>query len=259
MITATNGNDSLKWAKHTCVECMRHLHSHLEIIIVAEGELEMKVGDKTYDICAGYGIFVSPFEPHEFHSRKFNRCTVLMFSGELIPNFCEATRNKITTRHIFAISPQSFDLAECLLVSVDGVAEYFEAQAVLAPLCLDILRGCEFAHGRRLLESSAERAFEYISTHFSENISQESVARAVGLHPVTLSKIFSKKMGVGFNDCVRYVRCINAATMIKSSYATFTEIAMACGFGSVRSFNRNFIIVYGVTPTEYKKGTITPT
>ena len=66
--------------------------------------------------------------------------------------------------------------------------------------------------------------------------------------------MFSEKMGVGFNDCVRYLRCKNAAVMIKSRDMTFTEIALACGFGSVRSFNRSFKEVYGVTPSEYKSG-----
>ncbi len=257
MLVGGNEKNSFSSERHTNVECVRHLHSHLEIIIVTEGVLNMRVSNSDYAINAGQGIFVSAFEPHEFHSPEYNKCTVLMFSRELVLNFCEFLQNKRTASHIFAVSDQSRALIERILPEKDSETGYFEVQAVLSPVCLDILQGCVFKEGNRVLEDSAERAFEYISTHFSEDISLASVARAVGLHPVTLSKTFSKKVGVSFNSCVQYLRCTHAATMIKSQSATFTEIAMACGFGSVRSFNRSFKTVYGVTPTEYKESGIT--
>ena len=253
MLEMESGTESFSWARHKNVECVRHLHAHLEIVIVTEGELNMKIGNADYAIKAGQGVFISAFEPHEFVYKKDNRCTVLMFSRELMADFFALIQSKTTVSHIFAISNPCNELLESLLVGDEGGAGYFSAQALLSPLCLDILRGCEFADGRSFPKNSAERAFEYISAHFSENLSLGTVARAVGLHPVTLSKMFSGNMGVSFVDCLGYIRCKNAAAMIKSRDITFTEVAMACGFGSVRSFNRNFRSVYGVTPTEYKR------
>lgn len=241
-----------KWATHTNVECMRHLHPHVEIIEVTEGVLNMRVCNSDYAISAGQGVFVSAFEPHEFHSAQYNRCRVLMFSPELVSTFCEALRGKRTASHIFAVSGASRAVAEGILSGESGVLETIEAQALLYPICLDALRGCTFEDGGRIVGSSAERAFEYMNSHFFENISLDIVAHATGIHPVALSKMFSKRMGVGFNDCVRYLRCRHAAYLISGSDATFTEIAYSCGFGSVRSFNRTFKTVYGVTPGEYR-------
>ena len=243
-----------RWATHTNVECVRHLHPHLEIIEVTEGVLNMRVGNSDYVIPAGQGVFVCAFEPHEFHSEHNNRCRVLMFSPGLVSTFCEALRGKRTSSHIFAVSGASRAVAESILSRDGGVLGTLEAQALLYPICLDALRGCSFEDGKRIADSSTERAFEYMNAHFAKSISLDDVARAVGLHPVTLSKMFSQKIGVGFNDCVRYLRCRHAAYLINASDATFTEIAYSCGFGSVRSFNRSFKAVYGITPGEYREG-----
>ena len=253
MLVLKGGAESFSWARHTGVECVRHLHPHLEIIIVTEGVLHMRVRGCDYVINSGHGIFVFAFEPHEFHSPKHNKCTVLMFSRELAMNFYELLRSKTVASHIFAVSDQSQALLKRILPKDGYEVGYFEAQALLAPICLDILQGCEFTDGNCAPEGYAERAFEYINAHYADNISLESVAHAIGVHPVTLSKIFAKNMGVGFNSCVQNLRCINASTMIKSQSATLTEIAMACGFGSVRSFNRSFKSFFGITPSEYRE------
>lgn len=253
MLVTESGAELFSWAKHTNVECVRHSHAHLEIIIVTEGVLDMRVRNADYRIKEGQGIFVSAFEPHEFHSPSENRCKVIMFSRELASKLSEYLKSKKVSSHIFAVSESSRALAKTILSPHDRETNSFETQALLSSLCLDIVEGCTFEDGRHVQEDSLERAFKYINDHFSENISLESVARAIGLHPVTLSKTFSQKMGVSFNASVKCIRCTHAAAAIKGGDATFTEIAMACGFGSVRSFNRNFREIFGLSPTEYRE------
>ena len=89
--------------------------------------------------------------------------------------------------------------------------------------------------------------------HFKEEISLSSVAEALGIHPVTVSKSFSKYAGVGFNYYVQYLRCVYAAELITNTAMSLTEIAYESGFGSVRSFNRAFRGLYGITPEEYRE------
>ena len=252
MLTYKRERDFFDWAQHTNVECVRHIHPHLEIIAVTDGTLKMRVSGVEYSINTGQGIFVSAFEPHEFHSETGNECTVLMFSDELVSGLAEFLETNKVTSHIFAVSEQSLGLLQRILSEEKQSVSYFEAQAVLAPLCLEMLTECSFSSGRRVLAEPVERAFDYIKQHLPEDLSLESVAREVGLHPVSLSKSFSRKTGVSFNFCVKYQRCVQAAMMIRVGGSTFTEIAMACGFGSVRSFNRGFREIHGITPSEYR-------
>ena len=42
----------------------------------------------------------------------------------------------------------------------------------------------------------------------------------------------------------------NAVAKIRERRFTMTEIALACGFGTIRNFNRTFKALTGYTPTE---------
>jgi transcriptional regulator GlxA family with amidase domain len=129
---------------------------------------------------------------------------------------------------------------------------YICAQAILAPICYEITQKCEFTLRSRPLEDVMSSVLAYMNSHFTEDLTLESVAHATALHPVTLSKMFSKRAGINFNFYLQYLRSSYAASLIKAEDLTFTEIAYMAGFGCIRSFNRAFVNIYGITPTEYR-------
>ena len=59
-----------------------------------------------------------------------------------------------------------------------------------------------------------------------------------------------------FNTYLTEFRLKKAAELIKSSSKTLTEIALACGFASVRTFNRSFMKFYNITPSQLRKNNI---
>lgn len=239
-------------ARHTDVECVTHIHITMEIVLVTNGVLHMTIGGTDYDICEGYGAFIPPFEPHTFHSKQFNNCHVIMFSKELVSYFFEFIKKNSPKRHIFAVSEASMKLAQEILPDNNNSPDCIGAEAVLAPLCRDICKGCEFESRKHSFDDTAYLIFKYVDAHFTEPLKLSDAARAVGIHPVTISKIFSKHMGVGFNYYLQYQRCTYGARLIKTTDMSFSEIAFEAGFGSIRSFNRAFQSIYGTTPTHYK-------
>ncbi|MBE6548944.1 MAG: AraC family transcriptional regulator [Ruminococcaceae bacterium] len=239
-------------AKHIDVECVTHIHITMEIVIVTDGELNMTINGKEYVIPKGYGVFIPPLEPHTFHSQNPNQCHVLMFSEELIEYFSEFTKAHSFDRHIFPVSNASIELVNTILTNETNNVDWISANAVIAPLCYDIIHNCEIKERRTPFDETAYRIFEYINTHFCENITLDHISHAVGVHPVTVSKIFSKQTRHGFSYYLQYARCTYAAKLIKTKSLTLSEIAYESGFGCIRSFNRAFLNVYGITPTEYK-------
>jgi len=93
----------------------------------------------------------------------------------------------------------------------------------------------------------------YMNSHFTENISLTSTAKAVGIHPVTLSRLFSEKFKSSFSGYLGYLRCSHGARLLQNTGDSCAQIAYRSGFGSIRSFNRAFRELYGITPTEYRK------
>lgn len=224
----------------------------MEIVLVTKGSLTMEVSGKEYNIPEGYGICILPFETHLFSRATPNCCHVLEFSKDFVAHFFELVKDKSIIGRLFPISQASMSLSETILPNASNMVDCVCAEAVLAPLCYDILRGCTFKEGKKHLDDIVLDVLRYIDEHFREEVNLENASRAVGVHPVTISKMLAKHAGLGFNDYLQYRRCEYATFLIKTSDMTFSEIAYESGFGSIRSFNRIFYKVRKMTPTQYK-------
>ena len=187
-----------------------------------------------------------------FHSKEPNQCHVLMFSKELGGCFAEFAEKHYPKNHVFAVSDACMEFVNRILPHLTNVTDPISAEAVLAPLCYEIYTKCEFEERKSKIDQTAFRILEYVNAHFREPLTLESVARAVKVHPVTVSRIFSHQVGGGFCYYLQYLRCSYAAKLIKTQDLSLSEIAYESGFHCIRSFNRAFLRLYRITPTEYK-------
>ena len=58
---------------------------------------------------------------------------------------------------------------------------------------------------------------------------------------------------MNFCQMLASLRVDKARRLLSESDMSVTEISYACGFGTERSFNRNFHSITGRTPTEYRE------
>ena len=97
------------------------------------------------------------------------------------------------------------------------------------------------------------RTMEYLYQHIDEPLSLEKTATALGFNRSALSRLFADYTGLSFSKFVNNMRLEKARNLLVGSDWTVTEIAEACGFGCLRSFNRIFLAQMHCTPTEYRK------
>ena len=82
-----------------------------------------------------------------------------------------------------------------------------------------------------------------------------AAAKFMNMNSSYFSRLFHAVTGISFNRYLTYVRCANAVNMIKSDKdLTMTEIALACGFTTIRNFNRIFRAYTGYAPTRLPDG-----
>ena len=239
--------------RHEDVRCDLHMHISPEIVLVSRGELRMSVRGKDYLIKAGEALFIAPFEAHSFTSETSNSCHVLMFSKDLLSYMSDFLRTNQIRNHLFSPSPSLVSLVDSYLPDGRNFADRKKAAAILAPFFFEIYVNCEFRERTQPLEDRLLFALEYVNNNFNTDLTLEDVARVAGLHPVTLSKSFSSRTGTTFGFFLKVLRSSHAAALINKETLSFTEIAFRSGFGTVRSFNRAFREIYGMTPTEYKR------
>ena len=98
-----------------------------------------------------------------------------------------------------------------------------------------------------------ERAKEFLHAHFAESIALETIAKAVGVHPVHLARVFRQNYGCAISEYVRRLRVEFACRKISETDAPLSEIAHAAGFSDQSHLNKIFKSAYGITPFEYRK------
>lgn len=83
------------------------------------------------------------------------------------------------------------------------------------------------------------------------DITLSSVADALHISRYYASHLFSE-LEVGFNEYINSLRITGACERLKNTKLSISEIAYEVGFGSIRTFNRAFLKVSGMTPRQYR-------
>ena len=120
----------------------------------------------------------------------------------------------------------------------------------------EIRRQCNFTEYKIRYDDVFLEALTIANQSFTSPITLESVARQIGINPTTLGRKFSQNAKVNFSTYVNTLRCNHAATLIKETNESLTDIAYESGFGSIRSFNRSFLECFECTPSQYKKNPV---
>ncbi|HUC92475.1 MAG TPA: helix-turn-helix domain-containing protein [Paenibacillus sp.] len=97
------------------------------------------------------------------------------------------------------------------------------------------------------------QALHMVDTSTDPNLSLELVAEAVGVHSVTLSRIFKQQTGMNF---VRYLvrnRLRLAQSLLLKSEKKINDIAEEVGYVDYRYFRSLFKKEFGMTPSEYRR------
>ncbi|WP_238403237.1 response regulator transcription factor [Paenibacillus mesophilus] len=92
----------------------------------------------------------------------------------------------------------------------------------------------------------------FVEHHMAEDVSLQSIADHVHLHPVYVSKIYKLETGDNLSDYVHRVRMDKAEYLLKHGQSKIYEIAALLGYQRPHSFNHAFKKHFGMTPQEYR-------
>jgi transcriptional regulator GlxA family with amidase domain len=101
----------------------------------------------------------------------------------------------------------------------------------------------------RLLEavSLMEKAIE-------EPLSTAELARRVGISTRELERLFQRWLRSTPSAYYRRMRLERARALLRQTDTSITDVAVACGFGSIASFSRSYKACYGHAPSAGRFG-----
>lgn len=97
------------------------------------------------------------------------------------------------------------------------------------------------------------QAIIYVTTNLSDNLTTNSVAKALNLHPDYFAHLFSTEVGTPFIQYVNQQRISQSISLLENTHLPIQQIAITVGFNSVSYFSKQFRLIKGMTPSTYRK------
>ena len=94
-------------------------------------------------------------------------------------------------------------------------------------------------------------ALEYISMHYNENITNDTLATVSNMSIVYFRKLFTSTMGVSPITYVHQFRIEKAKEMLRSDFTSLSDVAQSLGYSSLYDFSRDFKKHTGLSPSKY--------
>ena len=92
-----------------------------------------------------------------------------------------------------------------------------------------------------------------LNDQFLENLTLEYLSKTLNIHPVHLSRDFSKHFNSSLGEYIRKLKIQKSLQLISEKSLDLTSIAFECGFSDQSHFTRCFKEINGINPSEYRK------
>ena len=221
-----------------------HLHRSFEYFKQIRGSTEILIGNKTYILKSGDAVLVFPLQPHSYTSIEEGEFQMSIFSPEIVSSFYKANKNKIPLNNMF----------HCTLPEHMASDNIFYKKSAAYFIC------GEFEKERKYIEISSNHGDQlfvslllFADHNFRNRCLLRDAAASVGYDYAYISKFFKIKVGMSFRQYVNCLRIFEGKQLLRSSTQSIEEISEACGFASLRAFDREFRAQIGMTPSDYKK------
>lgn len=92
-----------------------------------------------------------------------------------------------------------------------------------------------------------------LTDNLAQPISAADIATELGMSESRFSRFFRRATGNTFTDFVNRVRINRACQLLMESDRLITHICYEVGFNNVANFNRRFLEIKGMTPSDFRK------
>lgn len=226
----------------------KHTHCNYEIVFCLGGCLVCEVGNKKYELHSGEGMLILPGYIHSFCTPEESEDYLCVFSTDLVSLFYKKTKMKSLSDTRF-----SFDNRNDIDILTDENRSIFAKQAVLYRLCAAVFEQSEIEKIDESYFALTNSLSMYIQNNFTKKLRLQDIAKQFGYDYSYLSSFFNKNFDMDFASFVNKYRIQFACELLKDTNDDVTQIAMKCGFSTIRNFNRVFKNETGQTPKAYRK------
>ena len=234
-----------------------HVHDVVEIVCLQTGSMEMTIGGRKLLLMPGDIAIAFPAMPHSYDYVSGDASGLSMiFQPDAVMEFYHTFRT-MQPVHPLLVSTEQIKELGLLVGMLQRVAEQKPGNSVLTGylhLFLSYLFTCLklISASRNPYTTMTYQVLQYVSEHFTEPLTLETTARALGISRIHLSHIFSQQLHINFRQYINTLRIGRACNLLRDPAYSISQIAYQCGYGNQRTFHRAFLAQCGVSPNQYR-------
>lgn len=237
-----------------------HVHDSVEIVCPTSGTLAMTISERQYRLFPGDIAVVFPSVSHSFDyvSPDVEGLT-LIFLPDTINEYSRTFRTMLPACPLLSRQDKAPELDGIIHNLIDlsrqgdsplqtSYLHLFLAYMFLKLPLSPIEKQIQTSQGYRL----TYQILHYISEHFTEPLTLESTAHALGISRIHLSHIFSQQLHINFRQYINTLRIDRACKLLRDPSNTISQVAYQCGYSNPRTFHRAFLTQCGMPPNQYR-------
>ncbi len=233
-----------------------HVHDAVEMVCLSKGHIVLTIGGEKVRLGPGDIGIAFPAVPHSYDevSEDVDGMAMIFVPG-VIQEFHNTFRTMVPKTACISRRQQDGAISRLIQDLMQLAPEKFR-QLRLGYLHLILgylLPGMSLVPVNKHLEMGLSyQVFHYISQHFTEPLSLESTAHALGISRIHLSHIFSQQLKINFRQYINTLRIDRACALLQDPTNSISQIAYLCGYGNPRTFHRAFLSQCQIPPKQYR-------
>lgn len=249
-------------------EVFYHWHKEIELLYIVDGELEVELENNNYKLKNGDIILINKNKVHKFLKiGQENLVIILQFNIDLLKVYYpEIVNMEFLCNTRLNDEDEKYNKIKDFLVKIlkviDKREEAFiiELNAIVNSLMLHLIRNFEYSiiteDNQRKSDDNLkrlERIMKFIDDNYMNKISLKEIAQQEYISPYYFSHFFKEKIGMNFQNYLKYVRIQKSHEMLINTEEKIVDIALKSGFSSLQTFITSFKNEYNMTPSQYRK------
>lgn len=253
-----------------------HWHKEIEIIYVLEGQITVGINNDLYILEQKDILLIGGSDIHSFlSSSEHSRIFIIQFNLDLLSpldlEYRKFAYKFIGNSTIFDNTKASSihnEIEQQILSMIDEYTNKYDGfkmslKARIYDLLVILIRHVpmrtytQHEKNRRIQKlERLDKIFKYVENNYHKPITLEQAAQQVNLSTHYFSRFFKNSTGITFSQYLSSFRIKQAEWYLLNTSYNITEIALKCGFGSIKTFNRVFKFHNGWPPSTYRANNI---
>ncbi|MGI6333844.1 MAG: helix-turn-helix domain-containing protein [Saccharofermentanales bacterium] len=248
-----------------------HWHDEFEIVRVLDGSIVLGINSERRTLLKGDVAFLISGDIHYYESiNSKTTVMVVVFRPSLIQDVVNELK-KANVRSLIlaqntteaAKQEQIHSILDLIQVEFIGKLPSYEIMIkgqLLVFLCLLVrcfsnyfLDNYQLKNGDNKTVTLIQEAIRYINLNYTSDLTLSSISNFLNVSTFYFSRQFKAQTGVSFKDYINGIRINKACQLLGTTNWRIIDITYESGFNSLRTFNRIFRKINGISPSNYRR------